>query len=151
MEKPKMMTVKDVENSQKGILALILAYPGYPQGFKADNTTVKWNSIGEERSIGVFPMQGARYTKKYVDGSYVAQIPLQIEYKSSPTSNKANIEAQELLGNLTEWMEESGMEYKDPHFVFEAIERTSPLFGGEQNEKNVIYAVNMVMKYFYKK
>ena len=48
-------------------------------------------------------------------------------------------------------MEESGIEFADPHLTLEAITRTSPVFGGYQNEKAVTYAVNMQLKYFYKK
>ena len=147
MEEPEKLTIRDAENAGKGLLALVMAYPDYPKGFKADNSTVKWNSINEDRSIGVFPIQGAAYLRKYVDGSYVAQII----YKCSPTTNKASVDAQEMINNLAAWMEESGIEFKDPHLTLEAITRTSPVFGGNQNEKTVTYAVNMQLKYFYKK
>nr|DAS66187.1 MAG TPA: Minor capsid protein from bacteriophage [Caudoviricetes sp.] len=151
MAEPEKLTIRDAENAGKGLLALVMAYPDYPRGFKADNSTVKWNSINEDRSIGVFPIQGAVYLKKYVSGSYVAQMPFQIIYKCSPTTNKASMDAQEMLNNLAAWMEESGIEFKDPHLTLEAIARTSPVFGGNQNEKTVTYAVNMQLKYFYKK
>ena len=75
MAEPEKLTIRDAENAQKGILALALAYPDYPKLFKADNTTIRWNSIRADRSIGLFPIQGAVYLKKYVSGSYVAQMP----------------------------------------------------------------------------
>ena len=151
MAEPEKLTIRDAENAGKGLLALVMAYPDYPRGFKADNSTVKWNSINEDRSIGVFPLQGAVYLKKYISSSYVAQMPFQMIYKCSPTTNKASIDAQEMLNSLAAWMEESGIEFKDPHLTLEAITRTSPVFGGGQNEKAVTYAVNMQLKYFYKK
>lgn len=151
MAEPEKLTVRDAENAQKGILALVLAYPGFPKLFKADNSTVKWNSINTDRSVGLFPMQGAVYLEKYVSGSYVAQMPFQMVYKCSPTTNKASMEAQEMLNDLAAWMEESGIEFKDPHLTLQAITRTSPVFGGGQDEQNVMYAVNMQLKYFYKK
>ncbi len=151
MEDVEKLTIKDAENAGKGLLALVLAYPGYPKGFKADNTTVKWNSMNAERSIGIFPLQGAVYVKKYVSGSYIAQMPIQIQYKSSPTTNKESISAQQVVNDLAAWMEESGIEFKDPHLTLETIERTSQVFGGGQDEKTVVYAVNMQLRYFYKK
>lgn len=151
LEDAEKLTIRDAENAQNGLLALVLAYPDYPPEFKADNKSVRWNSVNENRSIGLFPMQGAVYLKKYVSGSYVAQMPFQMVYKSSPTTNKASIEAQEMLNSLAAWMEESGIEFKDPHLILESIVRTSPVFGGGQNEKSVMYAVNMQLKYFYKK
>ena len=129
----------------------MLQYPSFPRTFKADNSTVKWNNLNDGTSIGIFPLQGAIYLKKYISGSYVAQMPFQMIYKSSPTTNKASIDAQEMLNSLAAWMEESGIEFKDPHLTLEAITRTSPVFGGNQNEKTVTYAVNMQLKYFYKK
>ena len=145
------LTIKDAENAGKGLLALVMAYPNYPRGFRGDNSTIKWNSINADRSIGLFPMQGAVYLEKYVSGSYVAQLPFQMIYKCSPTTNKASLEAQDMLNDLAAWMEESGIEFKDPHLTLESIARTSPVFGGGQNEKSVMYAVNMQLKYFYKK
>lgn len=151
MADAEKLTIKDAESAQKAILDLILKYPSFPRTLKADNTTVKWNSINDDTSIGIYPMQGAVYLKKYVSGSYVAQMPFQIVYKSSPTTNKASISAQEMLNSLATWMEESGIEFKDPHLTLQSIERTSQVFGGGQDEKTVSYAVNMQLKYFYKK
>lgn len=151
MEEPEKLTIRDAENAQKAVLALVLQYPSFPRMFKADNSTVKWNNLNDGTSIGIFPLQGAIYLKKYVSGNYVAQMPFQIIYKCSPTTNKASMDAQEMLNDLAAWMEESGIEFKDPHLTLEAIARTSPVFGGNQNEKTVTYAVNMQLKYFYKK
>ena len=151
MEVKETLTVKDAENAQRGILELVLGYPGYPDTFQADNSTVKWNSVNEDSSIGLYPMQGAMYIKKYVSGSYVAQMPFQMVFKSSPTTNRANLDAQEMMTELADWMEQGGIDFKDPHLSLEAIERTSPVFSGGQNEKEVIYAVNMQLRYFYRK
>ncbi len=151
MEEKEVLTIRDAENAQKGILELVLAYPDYPESFSADNSTVKWNTLGEESSIGLYPMQGAKYIKRYVSGSYVAQMPFQMLFKSSPATNKATIDAQELLTLLADWMEEKRINFADQHFSLEAIERTSPVFGNGQNEKETIYAVNMQLRYFYKK
>ena len=86
MAELEKLTILDAENAGKGLLALVMAYPDYPRGFKADNSTVKWNSINEDRSIGVFPLQGAVYLKKFISGSYVAQMPFQMINKCSPTT-----------------------------------------------------------------
>lgn len=151
MEEPEKLTIRDAENAQKAVLALVFQYPSFPRTFKADNSTVKWNNLCDGTSIGIFPLQGAIYLKKYISGSYVAQIPFQMIYKSSPTTNKASIDAQEMLNSLAAWMEESGIEFKNLHLTLETITRTSPVFGSGQDDKTVMYAVNMQLKYFYKK
>lgn len=151
MEEKERLTIRDAENAGKGIMALVMAYPDYPKGFKADNQTVKWNSINEGRSIGIIPLQGAVYIEKYINGSYTAQMPFQLVYRSSPTTNKSSMDAQQMLNDLAAWMEESSMEFRDPHMKLEAITRTSPVFGGGQDEKITDYAVNMQLKYSYLK
>lgn len=151
MENKEALAAKDAETAQGAIVGMILAYAGFPKNFKADNKTVRWNTINETASVGIFPLQGAVYIKKYVSGSYVAQMPYQIVYRSSPTTNKASLEAQNLLEQLAEWMENSGIEFRDPHMTLEAIVRTSPVFPAGQDEKVMDYAVNMQLRYFYKK
>ena len=151
MSEPEKLTISDADNSQKGVLEIVLSYTRYPKLFNANNQTVNWNFINSDRSIGLFPMQGAVYLKKYVSGSYVAQMPFQMLYKCSPETNKASIEAQEMLNGLAAWLEKGGIEFHDPHLTFESITRTSPVFGSGRDEKTVLYAVNMQLKYFYKK
>ena len=70
MDEKESLTIKDSESAQNAILSLIQKYPNFPVGFKADNKTVKWNGINDTTSIGIFPLQGAVYLKKYVSGSY---------------------------------------------------------------------------------
>ena len=151
MAEPEKLTIKDAESAQSAILSLVLKYPDFPSSFKADNSTVKWNSINDGTSIGIYPLQGAIYLKKYISGSYTAQMPFQIVFRSSPTTNKASVDAQKVLENLGKWLEESGIEFKDQHMNLESINRTSPVFSSGQNEKKTDYAVNMQLKYFYKK
>ena len=151
MDEKESLTIKDSESAQNAILSLIQKYPNFPVGFKADNKTVKWNGINDTTSIGIFPLQGAVYLKKYVSGSYSAQFPFQIVFRSSPTTNKASIDAQNVVDSLGKWLESAGVEFKDAHMSLEGISRTSVAFPASQNEKQLGYGINMQLKYFYKK
>lgn len=151
MAEVEKLTIRDAENAQNAILSLIMQYPNFPKTFKASHSTVRWNSITEGVSIGIFPLQGAMYLRRYISGSYTAQMPFQIVYRSSPTTNKTSIGAQEVLQSLGAWLEEVGIEFKDTHMQLESIARTSPVFPVTQNEKHLDYAVNMQLKYYYKK
>ncbi len=151
MNEKETMTIEDSESAQKAILSLVMKYPSFPKTFKADNSSVKWNGIEDKTSIGIFPLQGAIYLKKYVSGSYTAQIPFQIVFRSSPTTNKANIDAQTVLEGLAKWLERSGIEFKDQNMKLEGIFRTSNVFSSKQDENKVDYGINMQIKYFYKK
>lgn len=145
------LTVTDAENASGAVLALVIQYPDFPYTFKADNRSVRWNGLGDSTSIGVFPLNGARYLKRYVSGSYTAQMPFQIVFRGSPTTNKASINAQEVLEKLSKWLEDAVIEFKDPHMQLESIARTSVVYPVDQDEKQIGYGVNMQLKYFYKK
>ena len=151
MNEKETMKIEDSESAQKAILSLVMKYPSFPKTFKADNSSVKWNGIEDKTSIGIFPLQGAIYLKKYVSGSYTAQMPFQIVFRSSPTTNKANIDAQTVLEGLAKWLERSGIEFKDQNMKLEGIFRTSNVFSSKQDENKVDYGINMQIKYFYKK
>lgn len=143
------LMIQDAENAQRAVLDLILKYPKFPSGFTADNKTVRWNRIETTTSIGIFPLQGSMYLKKYISGSYTAQMPFQIVFRSSPGTNKASIDAQLVLEELSKWLEERCVEFKDKHMTLDSIVRTSPVFTAAQDEKTVDYAVNMQLKYQY--
>ena len=151
MDEKEKLTIKDAENAQRAILELIFKYPDFPKTFKANNTTIKWDDIATVTSIGIFTLQGARYLKRYVSGSYTAQIPFQIVFRSSPSTNKDTINAQTLIDGLGEWLENVGIDFRDEHMKLENISRTSPSFLMAQNEKVSDYAVNMNLRYYYKK
>ena len=152
MEEVEHLTVRDAENAASAVLALVLQYPNFPKTFKANNKTVRWNTTSDDTtSIGIFPLQGAKYIKKYISGSYTAQFPYQIIFRSSPTTNKASIDAQTVLERLSEWLESAVVEFNDDHMQLEAIGRTSVAYPVYQDTKQVGYGVNMQLKYFYNK
>lgn len=145
------LTISDAENAASAVLALVMKYPEFPDTFKADHRSVIWNGLKDTTSIGIFPLQGASYLKKYVSGSYTAQMPFQIIFRSSPTTNKGAIDAQLVLESLAKWMEEAGIEFKDQYMKLESISRTSVVYTVEQDTTQIGYGVNMQLKYFYKK
>lgn len=152
MADAEKLNIVDAESAYKALSDLIMKYPNFPTGFKADNTTVRWNGTGSGQSIGLFPLGGAIYLKKYVSGSYVAQIPFEVVYKCSPTTNKASIAAQELLTDICSWMEKCGIDFKsDTHITLEKIARTTPVFIIAQDEKSTEFAINMQLNYSFKK
>lgn len=151
MEKVENLAIQDAESAQKAILSLILKYPDFPKTFKANNKTVRWNNTDMDSGIGIFTLNGARYIKKYVSGSYEAQVPFQIIYTSSPTTNTANIDSQMVLENLGRWLENAGIGFKDSNMSLETIRRTSVVFPVKRDEEQVSYGVNMQLIYFYRK
>lgn len=151
MEKLKELTVKDAESISDAILKLVLKYDGYPDSMEASHATIKWNSIAPSVSVGLFPMQGAVYQKQYLSGSYEAQFPFRMQFRSSPTSNPDMINSQSVLEGLAKWLEECNAEFKDEHITLNGIDRTSVVYPYAQDATGIIFGCNMTARYFYKK
>lgn len=150
MAEAQPLSITDAESAYKALLDMVIKYPSFPSGFTANNTTVRWNMTSSNTCIGLFPLQGAVYLKKYISGSYVAQLPFEIIYKTSTTTNKATVAVQDFLAELGRWMEECSIEFNNG-VKFESITRTTPVFIAAQDEKYTEYAVNLQLNYSYKK
>lgn len=148
---PTPLSISDMETTYEAILKLVLQYPGYPSTFKPNASTVMWNSIPELTGIGLFPLQGAMYLRQYISGSYIAQFPFRIAYKSSYTTNDARIAAQKLLDDLGKWLETCAVSFTDNNLSLETIRRTSPVFIFDQDTKTTTLTINMQLNYSYKK
>lgn len=88
------------------LLELIAECPYIPADLKGKAGGIQYQSMGTEKCIGILTLPGAKYVKRYVSGSFVAQISFQIAYKSSPTSNKQRIDAQAVVDNIMDWLED---------------------------------------------
>lgn len=151
MADAEKLTISDAENAYKGILELVKKYPDFPSTFKASNSNILWNTTSNTPCIALFPLQGAIYLKKYIDGSYVGLLPFEVVYKTSPTTNKANIDAQAMITDLCSWLEDCGIDFSDTKMTLESIERTTPAFVITQDANGTELAINMQLKYTYKK
>lgn len=150
MEK-ESLTIKDAEYVPEALLQHIMGYLDYPKEFKPSHKNVIWNNLIAEHSIGVFPLQGAVYLKKYISGSFKAQFPFRIVYRSYPKSNPETIASQQLLENLGRYLEECGISFKNSAVTLESVERTSVAFPIGEKATDQEYAINMKLIYSVKK
>ena len=88
------------------LLELIAECPYIPADLKGKTGGIQYQSMGTDKCIGMLTLPGAKYVKKYVSGSFVAQVSFQIAYKSSPTNNKGRIDAQAVVDNIMDWLED---------------------------------------------
>ena len=56
-----------------------------------------------------------------------------------------------VLENLSKWLEDTGIEFADPHMTLQEITRTSVVLPIMRDEKQMGYGVNMQLIYFFKK
>lgn len=71
--------------------------------------------------------------------------------QNATTTNKDNIAASNLLENIAKFLESGEFTLKDKNFDAEQINRTSDVFCGTADGKTTELAINMQLKYFYKK
>ena len=146
------LSISDAESVYDAILRMVSNFGGYLPGFTASPITVMWNNLPDGEGVGLFPMQGAVYLKQYVSGAYVAQLPFQIEYKSSPGNNNENIDATTMLESLGKWLESDvTATFSDANLELQKIKRTSPVLLASRDENTATYALNMQLNYYYKK
>ena len=147
------LAISDAESVYNAVYQMLKEFTGYPEDFTADSETIKWGSLAKEGScIGLFPMQGAFYLNQYVSGSYVAQFPFQLAYKSSPTENLAKIDITKMLENLGQWMESDvTVNFYDSKTQLQSFKRVSPVLTVAQDDDSTTYAINIQLNYFHKK
>ena len=150
MAEKESLKLKDCKSAQNAVLEAVKSYDGFPKSFQPSNENVRWNSIGGQQSVGILPLQGAVYIKKYISGTFKAQLPFQIVYKSSPTTNRAAIDAQTMLEGLAEFLENCEVKFENETLSMESMEQTSVVFPYGANEKEQVCAVNMKMVYMCK-
>lgn len=144
------LSLTDMETISEAVLQLVSQYPNLP--FTASSQNVLWQSIAKAESIGLYTLSGAIYLSKYVSGSYVAQFPFRIIYKGNPTVNKARIKKENLVAELSEWLETCTATFTDTRITLQSIERTSPVYKQDAEESGYeLYSCTMNLKYFYKK
>jgi len=146
------LSATDMESVYEAVKTLVLGFSDFPSWFTANNGTVKWNFATSGTCIGLYPLQGAHYLKKYVSGSYVALFPFSILFKTNAnTTNTATEEVFETMDALSKYMEACAVDFTDPHVRLDKIERTSPVYMQGQTDKELIIAVSMRLKYTFTK
>lgn len=144
MDEP--LSIADMKGIPEAILTLISNWEGLP--FKVTQKTVCWNNHDFDMGIGCFPMAGAVYLKKYLSGSFVGQIPFSIQYRTAPTTNKGRIEAQKVLEDLGEWLEECSATFVKEGLTLDEIERTTNAIKiGAYEDGSEVYQNTMRLTY----
>ena len=149
MERKELLSITDAESIQNAILQLVMTYPEYPESFEPSYETIKWNGVNQDASIGLFPLPGAVYLKRYIYGGYKAQFYFAIRYRSSPQSANASINSQMLVENIAKWLEKCAINFNDGKTTIESITRTSQVYSPEQDDKNQDNIINMRVIYEY--
>lgn len=84
-------------------LAVFETLSNYPE--IPDTIHLDYQSLDALEHIGLMTVPGGKYLKMFVTGGFLAQLPFQIVYKTSPTANGQYLEAEKLMDDIAEYME----------------------------------------------
>lgn len=87
------------------LLELIKACPQTPADLKDKAGGIQYQSRGVDRCISILTLPGAKYVNFDITGGFTAQINFQIAYKSFPKTNQQRIDAQTVVDNIMDWLE----------------------------------------------
>ena len=85
------------------LLELIAECPHVPEVLKNDPYGILYDDIGTGKGIFILT-DGGRVKKKYVSGTIIATINMQVAYQSAIKTNPQRINAQETVNSITGWL-----------------------------------------------
>ena len=104
-EVKERLSKEEYEKVGEMLLELIAACPHIPEDLKDRAGGIKYQSMSTETCIGILTLPGAKYVSFDISGGFTAQVNFQIAYKSFPTTNAQNINAQAVVDSIMDWLE----------------------------------------------
>lgn len=143
------LSIEEQESIAEAVLRIVAKYPDFPRSITSKKIFL--DNLSDAESIGIFLTAGAVVLKKYISGSFEAQVPFTVDYKCTPTTNAAVIAKREVLDGLGKWME--NMEY--PMLTggrkIQSIGRTTTtVLAGKTQDGASVFRFSGTLKYFKK-
>lgn len=150
----EILNAEEQDAIGKAVLLLIKECPAVSTGIK-----VKYGDIADN-TVGIFAQQGAVVTKRYITGSFTAQFPFVVLYRSKPTTDNDRIAREETLTNIAKWLAGkkitvNGVEHTLKEYpqlsegrVITGIEQLRTVaLAGKLQDGSVDYTVNLRLDY----
>lgn len=118
-------------------------YPNLPA-----NAVVDYQALNGIGHLGVMSVPGGKYRKRYITGGFEAEYPFQILYKTSPTENSLSFNAESLIDDLADWLEQRPYPTLTDDRVVERISMDSTTYiSTADNDGSVVYVRSGVVTY----
>lgn len=132
------------------LLELISGCPYIPADLKGKAGGIQYQSRGADKCIAVITLPGGNIKRKNIWGEFTAELPVQIAYKSFPDNNKQRIDAQNVVDQIVEWLNDVGNlpRLSGGRKITQII--SSPSFSSiddVEGDKSTVFAANVVMEY----
>ena len=148
-EEKATLSIEEQQSISETILRIVASYTDFPK--TVTQKKILLDDLKDAESIGIFLTSGAVVLKKYISGSFEAQVPFVICYKCTPTTNAAVISKREVLDGLGQWMEE--MEYpslSDGRKIKSINRTTTTVLSGKTEDGASVFHFGGTLKYFKK-
>lgn len=115
-------------------------------GLKAE-----FDALGANQSLAVFVVSG-RYKKKYVSGSFSAEVTFSVGYKGYSNTSDQRIDQQEFVGEIVTWLEsaEDLPRLTDNRTITKINALGVPYKGEAEKNGSITYYADAVMEYMKK-
>jgi hypothetical protein len=115
---------------------------------KPDGAELCYQYIRGAKCISFFTSPGGKYLKEYITGGFSAQLPFDIMYKLSATSNEHLLNAEEFLNGLADYLQEKPYpSLTDGREVEEIIMDSTTYRTKAEDDGSVQFARSGVLKY----
>ncbi len=144
----ELLSATEYDTVEKALWELVKQYPKQ----KGDpDVRAEYDALGANKSLSV-SVFGGRYKKKYVSGSFNAEVAFHIAYKSQPTSSDLRINAQAFVGRIMKWLENTKNLPKltDNRTIIKITTQGVPYKDDSEQNKDTVYAADATMEYMKK-
>lgn len=144
-DKIELLSVTEYSTVDEALLELVRQYP------KQSGLKTEYDALGTDKSLAVF-MNGGRYKKKYVSGSFIAEVNFSIAYKSHPKSSEQRLDRQEFVGEIVKWLENTSdlPHLTDNRTITKITSVGIPYKGEVEKDGSITYYADAVMEYMKK-
>lgn len=153
----EVLTVTEQESIAKALILLLKQNPVFTGKTAYNMQEVKDNGMG------LFPLQGTVYDKRFIDGSFYAVYAFAIRYRVALKSDENKVKEQDKLSQLAQWLEGkpitiNGTTYQlteypaltDNREIREIVRTSDTYLADAFDDGSCDYQVQMRLRYFKK-
>lgn len=121
----------------------VCTYPHLPAECEVD-----YQGINGINHVGFLTVPGGKITKKYVTGAYEAQLPFEILLKTMPTDNNLSFEAESLVDDIADWLEQRPYPaLSDDRVVVQILMDSTTYRSEAQDDGSIVFVRNGLILY----
>ena len=116
----------------------VRVYENLPAGIEVD-----YQGLKGINHLGFMTTPGGKITKRFITGGFAAQLPFQLLYKTTPTTNSTNFNAENFVDDLADWLEQRPYpELSDGRVVTSIVMDSITYISTADNDGSVVFVRN---------